>query len=67
MQRPAAIASCEYCHWQAKHTDDTEVEVMLWLRLRLLEHINDAHRDRFTAGVDDHVVIENGAPIKVPS
>jgi len=41
--RPTAIASCVFCAWRIRHTDDTAEDVAAFLRARLIQHTRDRH------------------------
>lgn len=39
-----AVARCASCDWSAEMTGDTELEVAIFLRALLMEHVNRMHR-----------------------
>lgn len=47
---PSLVARCACCGWCTQHTADTLAEILVFLRRRLIEHIQAEHADQFPDG-----------------
>jgi hypothetical protein len=52
-----AIARCGHCSWIAIMSGDDDDELAEFLRLLLMEHVNDLHPRRPTCDADDGLVL----------
>lgn len=43
-----ATVTCAHCPWEARSTGDNGIEVAIFLRTRLLEHVAARHPDVWT-------------------